>query len=408
MVQLSVIRPLDQPQGLRRLLQDLKTALAAPEFTSFRLAVAFAKSGPLLRMKALLEQWRAEGKRIEGIFGVDHQGTSRQALELAIQLFDEVYYTREPGFTFHPKIYLFEGKKVARCLVGSNNLTVGGTETNFEASICIDLELPDEKHILTTLKSSWTDLLPANCPATKPLDLAALKRLISLGLVPDETVMRSGASSTSGSASSATTKASRSGLVVKPPSPLPRGVLKAGVTNGRTSARSPVAKPTVLPTTPANPLAAQSFAIQVKPHDNGEIFLSVTAALQNPSFFRWPFNGSTTPKKPSNPSYPQLTPDPIVNVTVYGAGSAPILTLSKYHLNTVYYSTKSEIRITASPLVSVVPDYSVMIMSVGEEPGIDYEIVVHRPDSPDYGAWVTACNQSMPGGGQAPRKFGWF
>ena len=85
-----------------------------------------------------------------------------------------------------------------------------------------------------------------------------------------------------------------------------------------------------------------------------------------------------------------------------------MLALNKYPLNTVYYATKSEIRITASPLVGMVPDYSVMIMTIGDEPGVDYDITIHRPDSPDYAAWLSACNQSMPGGGQAPRKFGWF
>jgi hypothetical protein len=85
-----------------------------------------------------------------------------------------------------------------------------------------------------------------------------------------------------------------------------------------------------------------------------------------------------------------------------------VLLRSNYALNTVYYEAKSEIRITASPLVGSVPDYSVMVMQRSMDPSIDYEVVIHRPDSPDYGAWLAACNQAMPGGGKAPRKFGWF
>jgi hypothetical protein len=153
---------------------------------------------------------------------------------------------------------------------------------------------------------------------------------------------------------------------------------------------------------------ASGFAIQIKPHHNGEIFLSVSAALQNPAFFRWPFTGATTPKKPGNPSYPQLDPDPVVNIVVYGAPTTPLLTLSMYHLNTVYYEAKSEIRITAAPLVAVVPEYSVMIMQTSNTPGIDYDITIHTPASPDYNAWVTACNQTMPSGGSTPRRYGWF
>lgn len=91
-----------------------------------------------------------------------------------------------------------------------------------------------------------------------------------------------------------------------------------------------------------------------------------------------------------------------------GASPTPVLTLSKYALNTVFYEKKKEIRVTASPLVGVVPDYSVMVMEQSNNPQIDYEITVYRPDSPNYPLWEAACNQTMPGGGQKPRKFGWF
>ena len=145
-----------------------------------------------------------------------------------------------------------------------------------------------------------------------------------------------------------------------------------------------------------------------RPHHNGEIILSLTATMQNPAFFDWPFTGRTTPKKPGNPSYPQRIPDPIANVAVYGAELLPALTLNRYPLNTVYYEKKREIRITAAPLVPMAPDYSVMILERSDITGVDYEITIHRPDSPDHAIWLARCNQSMPGGGRTPRRFGWF
>jgi HKD family nuclease len=414
MAQISLIGPLDQPLGTRRLLDELKAALADPAFERFRLIVAFAKSGPLLRLKSLIDAWNTAGRRIEAIIGVDHHGTSRQALELAIELFDAVYVTREPGITFHPKIYLFDGPAAARCFIGSNNLTVGGTETNFETSVRIDIALAADAAVWTSMETIWSSLLPVNCPATKELNSAALDQLVVDGVVPDESAMRTaaslGISTRTTAATTAPPKNVRSGLSVKPPTALPRQLMLRGVS--KKIKPTPALEPTTTPATPseASTIAAtaEGFAIQIKPHHNGEIILSVTAALQNPAFFKWPFTGRTTPKKPSNPSYPQLDPDPRVNITVYGAAPAPVLTLTDYALNTVYYSTKSEIRITASPLVGIVPDYSVMIMYKGNEPAIDYEIVIHRPDSPEYSAWLAACNQSMPGGGKTPRKFGWF
>jgi len=381
--------------------------------------VAYAKSGPLHRLRDVLEAWRAAGKTTEAILGIDQQGTSREALELALTLFDTVYVTREGGITFHPKIYLFKGASTARVFVGSNNLTVGGTEKNFEAAIQLDLDLSADAVMLTTLENAWSDLLPGVCPASKLLDAALLRQFVADGDVVDERSMRQGDGDPRGAWVASGRRPPRSGLLVKPESPLPKkalGTKGAEAAATKTEAKPPQTKvpgPAAAPAASAAPaktkaVAARGLAIQIKPHHNGEIFLSVSAALQNPAFFRWPFTGMTTPKKSGNPSYPQLDPDPVVNITVYGAARGPLLTLSAYQLNTIYYEMKSEIRITASPLVSLVPEYSVMIIEPGEASGIDYEITVHTPDSPDYPAWVAACNQTMPGGGRQPRKYGWL
>lgn len=392
MVSFSFLNPLDQPTGRRRLLDELRAALEDTTFSKFSFVVAYAKSGPLLRLEKLLEERRASGLEVNGIFGLDQQGTSHQALAFALTHFSATYVSREPNVTFHPKIYIFEGATRGRVFVGSNNLTVGGTETNFEAGIQVEFSLPTDQSTFQIFQDSWSELLPAKCPATKQLTSATLAQLVAEGTVLDETTMQ-GNRLAALSTKAAAPKAPKSGLKLKPPSALP--------------AKKPIPA-TAAPPAPLAPAAPQGLAIQIKPHHNGEIFLSVTAALQNPSFFRWPFAGATIPKKAGNPSYPQLTPDPIVNITVYGAGSAATLTLSSYALNTVYYAAKSEIRVTASPLVGIVPDYSIMIIRASESPGVDYDIVIHRPDSPEFAEWLAACNQTMPGGGQTPRKFGWF
>ena len=236
MPRLSLLRPLDQPTSARRLLHDLEAALDDDRFTGFRLIVAYAKSGPLLHLHPRLTDWRRAGKTVEAVLGIDQRGTSMEALRLALDLFDRTYVTHQHAITFHPKLYLFTGPEHARAFVGSNNLTVGGTETNYEAAI-------------------------------------------------------------------------------------------ARVT------------------------------------------------------------------------------DPIVNVAVYGAARSLALTLNYYRLNTVYYEKKREIRITAAPLASIVPDYSIMILERSYDEGVDYEITVHRPDSPDHRIWLARCDQRMPGGGRAARRF---
>jgi len=65
-------RPIDQFNGSKRLLDDLKNCLRSTEYDKFYFSVAYAKSGPLLRLKQDIENWLAKGNSIEAIFGVNH------------------------------------------------------------------------------------------------------------------------------------------------------------------------------------------------------------------------------------------------------------------------------------------------------------------------------------------------
>jgi len=403
----SLINPLDQPTGKRRLLGELSTALDDERFSSFYFIVAYAKSGPLLRLQQIIKKRKTEGLSINAIFGLDQQGTTAQALQFALENFDSVHVTREPNLTFHPKMYAFVGRSHARLFVGSNNLTVGGTETNFEAAVALEMELPNDADVLKSFTDCWVELLPENCPATNLLDQSLLNDLIRVGTVPDEVELQKNRAAAAASKSGAP-KPPKSGLKIKPPSTLPAKKTAKKTVSNKVKTKTAVAGPSAPTIEKVNQSVAQGLAIQIKPHHNGEIFLSVTAALQNPDFFRWPFNGLTVPKKAGNPAYPQLDPDPVVNIVVYGENLEVKLMLNAYSLNIVYYSTKSEIRVTASPLVGIVPDYSIMIIQENETPNTDYEISIHTPESPEFDSWLNTCNQQMPGGGQKPRKFGWF
>jgi hypothetical protein len=308
------------------------------------------------------------------------------------------------GITFHPKVYLLRWTDRAEIIVGSNNLTDGGLYRNYEASSRTLYTLPADQDALDKALFELKRFLRPAGPVAALLTPSYLDSLLALPEIPSEASAR---------------RARAEGI----PRQAPSGVFGYEPIPPAPKAQSGAAVPLVAAPVPAAlPKAAKaakkapgspktdSFAIQVRIHHNGEIFLSVTAALQNPAFFNWPFNGQTTkPKKPGNPSYPQITPDPVVDIVLYGADPlAPQMTLSGYSLNTVYYETKSEIRITASPLIHVMPENSIMVMRRSETVGRDYDIVIHRPDSPDYQHWLDACDQRMPGGGKEPRRFGWF
>jgi hypothetical protein len=369
----------------------------------FVMVSAFASLPTVLRFRPKIAQIKAAGGDVRIVLGVDLGGTSKEVLSEVVSwdVSAIVLKNRKFGVTFHPKIFFLRWAKYAEIIVGSNNFTDGGLYKNYEASSRTKYMLPKDSAFLNKARFELKRFLQPTGPVALLLTPSSLPALIALPEIPSEKTAR---------------RTRAEGIPRRPPSdvfgyeampvapPIPKGIivpLPAPTTAPAPKLQKPVSK---VPVTERS----DSFAIQIKPHHNGEIFLSVTAALQNPSFFNWPFNGETVPKKPGNPSYPQINPDPVVDITVFGADVKPRMTLSAYPLNTVYYKTKSEIRITASPLINVVPDYSIMIMRRSEATDRDYDIVIHRPDSPDFQRWLDACDQRMPGGGKEPRRFGWF
>src|SRR5690606_2545439 len=129
---------------------------------------------------------------------------------------------------------------------------------------------------------------------------------------------------------------------------------------------------------------AVGLAIQVKAHHNGETFLSKLSVKQNRAIVDFPSSAVPTPQNAGGKADRQRLPDPRVNIQVYGANGALLLKDDNFALNTVFYEPKAEIRVTASRLVPVVPEYSVLVMTPGETVGIDYEMTIYTPDSPDY------------------------
>ena len=402
MAQISFLKPTDQPTNKVRLINELKLQLANADFSDFSIVVAFAKLGPLQRLSKAIDQWILSSKTIRAVIGIDLNGTSKQALEYALSHFTETHVahvgTSFSSPTFHPKMYLFSGPSKAIAYIGSNNLTVGGTETNLETYIKLILDLPVDDHTMTDLVDCWTDALKVSVKLTPSF----LTQLASAGYLLDETQKsgtRSGGSSKSPGQQSVAIQFPP--IQVIPPSPIPvpaKGLLP----------KKPKTTPILLP---APVIGAQGLAIQIVPHHNGEVFLSKLAVDQNPSFFGWPFSGQTVPKKKSNTPYPQRIPDPVVDLRLFDANGLLIVQHNPFNLNTVYYEPKSEIRITVpQDIVQNTPPLSVMVMREISATGThDYEIEIWIPGSQQYTTYVGICNQIMPSGGTAiPRRFGWI
>lgn len=406
MVKILILNPNDQPTGKWRLIDDLRESLNDPDFDTLRIAVAFAKTGPLYRLQREIQEWRAQSKAIDGIFGIDHCGTSRQALEFALENFSKVRLLHFEGrFTFHPKMYLFSGPKRCRFYIGSHNLTVGGTETNWESGTRMDLSLPEDAGACQEAGTAWDALLSMSVELTTSL----LNHFDGLGKLLDETKLprrKSGDAKTAeGDITPLPAGVTWPKLVIKPPSPLPKSLfapkVKSVVPHATRPARS----------TKSNSPPAEALVIQIVPHHNGEVFLSKIAVNQNPAFFGFPFTGLVTPKKAGNPSYPQRTPDPIINLTVHGGGAIPVVHLPHFALNTVFYEPKAEIRITVTPeVVKSVPEFSILVMrQAPPDSDYDYDFEIYPPKHREFKNYLHVCNQTMPSGGKkSARKMGWL
>lgn len=394
---LRFLDPLDQLNGSIRLLAWLADALECGLFSRCCIVAAFAKEGPLLRLDGSIRTFKKNKGSVEAIFGVDIRGTSRQALEYALREFNSTHLWHHPSplVTFHAKVYLFEGASRGEIILGSNNLTVGGTETNCEAAIKMGYDLPSEAKGWNDARAFWDQLV--SHPNCKLLDQPLLSSLVTAGLLEDESVPTPRIRAALGA------PALRGKSTLFPhspfPAPSPRPIA-AGPRNRAPKARRH-APAMVIP---------NALLIQIVPHHNGEIFLSKSAVNQKPGFFEYPFTGRTKPKKRGNPPYPQRVPDPVVDFSIYDANGGRVRSLMSFQLNMVDYSRKSEIRITVPPdFARLIPPLSILHMSrMPSQTTLDYLCEVFSPGSAQHASLITACTEVMPSGGRASRRFGWI
>jgi len=411
MADISIQRPTDQPTGNNRLKQELEHHLQNENFNVFTVIVAFAKVGPLRRLREHLEGWKEKENTIRAIFGIDQQGTSYEALRFVQRSFDETYIAHTAGKfrpTFHSKIYLFEGPNAATAYIGSNNLTVGGTETNYETYVKVEIELPEDQDLLDEINACWDDAQQVALPLNDEL----IDNLVEVGKVLTEKEMRQAkptkkdkdTAPADGKAEAETPPATAFPTVVEvPPSPIPKDSMQQSKSESDTTEVT------------TSGSGATTLAMQVRPRPNGEIHLSKGAVDQDQSFFGWPFGGQTNPKKDSNPSYPQREPKPRVSLTVYDEHEDPIVSHDSFELTMVYYAPRSEIRITVPPDVakSIVgydaPNYVMLVMQESQnESSVEYVVDFLLPGNDAYNEYLSLCNQKMPSGGKPhPRKFGW-
>lgn len=160
------------------------------KFNKFSCFVAFASFAGVEGLSETIKKSKDHIKEFNIFIGIDQRGTSKEALEalLNLDINTKIYYTVS-HIIFHPKIYIFEGEKICRIIVGSANLTQPGLFQNIEGSLMIDCDNPPEfKEIC--LKNQILKYFKMFFNTTnnniKSLDSELLKYLINIELVPED------------------------------------------------------------------------------------------------------------------------------------------------------------------------------------------------------------------------------
>lgn len=138
--------------------------LRSREYHTFNFAVAFAKSSGVLKIKNALEAFKKNNGKINAYIGIDMKITSYEALIYLQKYTNSLNIIHnENGQTFHPKIYYFIGENKILIIVGSNNLTNGGLWTNFESSICMEIDCnKDTKKTKESIDEYFSWLISSN------------------------------------------------------------------------------------------------------------------------------------------------------------------------------------------------------------------------------------------------------
>ena len=155
------------------------SAIKDKSFTQITIFVAFLRKPGLDYLAPFIKQARKENRNVTFYVGIDERVTSKEALELLLELDTETYIYYSDSYIYHPKIYLFEGDR-NRIITGSSNLTKSGLFYNVESSILLDFTNSDTSglKIINQLKEFYSSFFDFSDPNLELLTSEYLDKLV--------------------------------------------------------------------------------------------------------------------------------------------------------------------------------------------------------------------------------------
>lgn len=167
---------------------QLATSFISSHYDSFIGFVAFAAISGVNKLLPSLLTAQKKYKKLVFFIGVDNKGTSKEALELLLEKNIEtyIYHKNAEQITYHPKLFLFEGIRHSRVIIGSSNLTYSGFLNNIEASIQLDFKTTTDKQgnkLLKEVKSYFSNLIDLTDNSVFKLDKELIEKFDKEGLL---------------------------------------------------------------------------------------------------------------------------------------------------------------------------------------------------------------------------------
>jgi phospholipase D-like protein len=393
-----------------------------PPPTRIAIVSAFVSVQTLLRLRASIHNLRDDGCAISLILGIDMGGTSKEALDevLSWNVPTTIVKHRQPGHTFHPKIYLFEHGNHATIVIGSNNLTEGGFYSNYEGAARVVYEIPADATAYAEALDQLAIFLAPEGPTSNDLTQQLLDTLVARGDVPNEVEARAArrAARTAGKPRGEVPDSpfGKDGFPLPPPLPAEllerlvseltrrRSDRKSALRRKKTSKKKPRPIEPV-DSTQDGPLEPAAFYMTLPTLQGenipGEGRIPLVALELAKDFWGWPdeYIKETSPRSGHNRTYWNWRP----LWRIWSVSAPEDITTQQVRM--YLYENSSDFRFYVRPLINAGADIGdiVRITRIAETTA-EYECVLARVGTVEYGEWLRYCTQPVR---NSTRQFGY-
>lgn len=381
---------------------------------------AFVSLQTIMRVKHQITALKDDGADIRFVLGIDLGGTSQEVLRelLGWEIDIRIVKHRLPGHTFHPKLYLFEWSDHAAIVIGSNNVTEGGFFGNYEGAAMVTYELPEDSDSYHSAREDLGRFLEPNGPIAYQLTAELLDELIARGDVPTEEEARKGRDIPARSKKANTQKGEPifGTEDIAPPPPLPADFLERLVKDvrARRNATRRITRRRNKKTTEAvkpiddqvsDSLLPAAFYMTLPTLQGGNIpgegRIPLEAIELAKEFWGWPneYTKEVSPRAGIDRVYWNWRP----NWRIWSVEAPGNVTTQEVRM--YMYENSSDFRFYVRPLVNAGGDLGdvVRIRRIAE-PTAEYECVLARRGTPEYGEWIKSCTQPVR---NSTRSFGY-